>query len=319
MMRRLLLVLAVAMLALPASAMADRYAAPGATGEPNFCIEKANPCSLEKALPLANKGETVWLAEGTYEPAGELTVPEEFVTVSGESSQKPPLIMAKGSTGLNVEQTLATVRDLRIHSTAATAVGLRLSLGSTAERVESSGAPQMACLLGTSTMRSSLCQTSQGRGVVTSLNIGSSFEFKPKLFNVTAVGSVAGIEADAGGQAAVNIYAKNTIAVGHVDVIAHSSNPGGAGVNVNLSHSNFATTEALGETFITPNTAEGNQSTPPLFVDEATGDYREMPTSPTRLAGTLQELAGEFDLDGNPRTRTCEGVTRVDIGANQAP
>ncbi|HJZ35649.1 MAG TPA: hypothetical protein VJ204_05175 [Solirubrobacterales bacterium] len=318
MVRRLFLLLAVAMLALPASAMADRYAAPTATGEPNFCLEKANPCSLEKALPLANKGETVWLAEGTYEPVGELRVPEEFVTVSGESSQKPPLIMAKGSTGLNVERTSATVRDLRIHSTAATAVGLRLSLGSTAERVESSGTPQMACLLGTSTLRSTLCETSGGRGIFTSYSVpAGSPSLLIKLFNVTAVGTVAGIEMTAGQQAAVNVYAKNTIALGHTSVITKSTNPGGAGVNINFSHSNFATVEATGETFITPNTAEGNQSAPPVFVDEAAGDYRELPTSPTRWAGTLQELSGTTDLAGQPRTVSCEGQTLVDIGAYQ--
>src|ERR1700744_2074341 len=146
MVRRLLLVLAITMLALPANAMADRYAAPGGSGEVAGCTDQSSPCSLEKALSTARKDETVWLAEGTYEPVGELKVPEEFITVSGEPGQKPPLIMAKGSTGLNVEQTSAAVRDLRIHSTSATAVGLRLGLGSTAERVESSGTPQIACL-----------------------------------------------------------------------------------------------------------------------------------------------------------------------------
>ena len=74
MVRRLFLVLAVAMLALPASAMADRYAAPAATAEVVGCTEKANPCSLEKVLSNAGENETIWLAEGTYKPAGELKV-----------------------------------------------------------------------------------------------------------------------------------------------------------------------------------------------------------------------------------------------------
>jgi hypothetical protein len=319
MVRRLFLVFAVAMLALPASAMADRYAAPNATAEVVGCTEKANPCSLEKALSNAGESETIWLAEGTYKPAGELKVGQRFDTVSGEPGKAPPLIEAKGATGLNAEQVSAVkIRDLRIHATAATAVGLRLSFEGTTEGVEVSGAPQIACLLGSSTLRSTLCETSAGRGISTSYSVPAGFSsLLIKLFNVTAVGSVAGIEMTAGEQAAVNVYAKNTIALGHTSVVTKSTNPGGAGVNIILSHSNFATAEATGETFITSNSAEGNQSAPPVFVDEATGDYREVSTSPTRLAGTLQELAGGFDLDGNPRTRTCEGVTEVDIGAYQ--
>jgi hypothetical protein len=53
MVRRLFLVLAVAMLALPASAMADRYAAPGGSGEVAGCTDQSSPCSLEKALSTA--------------------------------------------------------------------------------------------------------------------------------------------------------------------------------------------------------------------------------------------------------------------------
>jgi hypothetical protein len=318
MLRRLLIVLIVAMLVLPASAMADRYAAPTGSGEVSGCTDKANPCDLEKALSLATKNDTVWLAEGTYKPAGELVVPEEFVTVSGEPGQAPPLIEAKGATGINAEETSVTLRDLRIHSTAATAVGMRLSFGSTAERVESSGAPQMACMLGTSNLRNTLCATSAGRGIYTSYSVPVGLpSLLIKLNNVTAVGSVVGIEMIAGNQAAISVYAKNTIAVGNTSVIANSTNPGGAGVGIFLSHSSFATYQALNETGITSNTAEGNQATPPVFVDAATGDYREQATSPTRLAGTLQELAGPTDLAGQPRTRACEGVTQVDIGAYQ--
>jgi uncharacterized membrane protein YgcG len=319
MVRRLFLVLAVAMLALPASAMADRYAAPSGSGEVAGCTNKTAPCSLEKALSQAGENETIWLAEGTYKPAGELKVGQRFDTVSGEPGQKAPLIEAKGNTGLNAEEVSAVkIRNLRIHATAATAVGLRLSFDGSAEGVEVSGAPQMACLLGTSTLRSTLCETSAGRGIDTSYSVPIGLpNLLIKLFNVTAVGSVVGIEMEAGQQAAVNVYAKNTIAVGNKSIVTRSSNPGGAGVLFIASHSNFATAEALGETSITSNTAEGNQPTPPVFVDAAASDYRELSTSPTRLAGTLQELAGEFDLDGNLRTRTCEGVTKVDIGAYQ--
>lgn len=325
--RRTLLVTAFAAIACVlgpvAGAEADRYAAPNAVGETENCLNEEHPCSLEAALKPANapKGETVWLAAGTYKPTGALTVPNEFVILAGASSTEPTLIEAKGEVGLTVAQAFSTVRDVRIKSTAATKVGLALSAEAKAERVQSTGATTTAaCQLGSATVKSSLCQSSGGRGVYTNYSVGAgSPSLLIKLFNVTAVGATNGIEAVAGNQAAVSIYAKSTIAVGATtDVLSSSTNPGGAGVNINLSHSNFDTSSALGETFITAKTVEGNQSEAPLFVDAAAGDYREQPTSPTRRAGTTAELSGgELDLAGQPRTILCAGTTYIDIGAYQ--
>lgn len=324
--RRVLLVFALAAIACVlgpvAGAEADRYAAPSAVGETENCLNEEHPCSLEAALKPANapKGETVWLAPGTYKPTGALTVPNEFVTLAGESATEPPLIEAKGEVGLTVAQASSAVRDVRIKSTASTKVGLALSAEAKAERVQSTGAATTAaCQLGSSTVKSSLCQSSGGRGTYTSYSAGAgSPSLLIKLFNVTAVGSTTGIEAVAGNQAAVSIYAKSTIAVGTTDVLSSSTNPGGAGVNIFLSHSNFDTSSALGETFITAKTAEGNQSEAPLFVDAPAGNYREQATSPTRRAGTTAELAAnELDLAGEPRKITCAGTTYIDIGAYQ--
>ncbi|MGH2937624.1 MAG: hypothetical protein ACRDPE_05835 [Solirubrobacterales bacterium] len=106
-------------------------------------------------------------------------------------------------------------------------MGLRASFGTTVERVESTGVAGMACLLGSATLRNTLCRTSAGRGIYSFYSAGVGLpSLLVKLFNVTAVGSVAGIEASAGEQAAVNIYAKNTIASASTDVVSHSSNPG---------------------------------------------------------------------------------------------
>ena len=49
----------------------------------------------------------------------------------------------------------------------------------------------------------------------------------------------------------------------------------------------------------------------PIFVDAAAGDYRVMPSSLTRDAGTDYEVMPEGDLDGNPRK---SGETAVDLG-----
>lgn len=55
----------------------------------------------------------------------------------------------------------------------------------------------------------------------------------------------------------------------------------------------------------------GNINLPPLFADEAAGDFRLQPASPCRDAGANAFVSGTTDLDGNPRV--VNGL--VDMGA----
>ena len=55
----------------------------------------------------------------------------------------------------------------------------------------------------------------------------------------------------------------------------------------------------------------GNINLPPLFADEAAGDFRLQPASPCRDAGANAFVSGTTDLDGSPRV--VNGL--VDMGA----
>jgi hypothetical protein len=327
--RRLRLVLAIAValcLAAPlaASAATTRYASPTGAG-PSPCLQSA-PCSIETALSnagpegLAN-GDTVLLAPGTYEPVAELDVLRVGVTVAGEPGEPAPLIEVAGTRGFNLENE-GVARDLRIHSSAATNFAFVASrTGSVVERVESTGEAMVACGLGSVTVRDTLCaaSTPNSEGIRTSISgsLGSGYE--PLLYNVTAIGGRIGIDAFANEASVVTIKAFNTIVRGgEFDIEARSAAPLESHVEVALAHSNFATVEAIGGAEVSEPTANGNQTAPPIFVDEAGFDYREAASSPTRLAGDLGAvLPGEVDLAGNPRTTTCAGTVGVDIGAYQ--
>jgi hypothetical protein len=100
-----------------------------------------------------------------------------------------------------------------------------------------------------------------------------------------------------------------------VDVSAGSS------ASIVLTHSNYATADSSfssGTKFsFTPPGTNGNQTAPPQFVNVATGDVHELPTSPTVDAGLADSLIGATDLDGAARSQpSCLGGTPTpDIGA----
>jgi hypothetical protein len=320
---RLRLALASAVVAclavVPASALgATRYASPTGTGA-TPCTE-AEPCSIETALDRdegLENGDTVLLAPGTYTPSGELAPLRLNLTIEGEPGEPLPLIEAAGTRGLFL-QDVATVRDLRIHSTSATSSGLVMSReGSVAERVESTGEAVVACDFGEMTVKSALCVTeaSNGVGVLSDLS-GVGVRMEPQLYNVTAIGGAIGIEAIANESAQVRIEAFNTIARGaEYDIFARSVAPPTSEAEITIKHSNFAHAGTEGNGEVSSPTVDGNQSAAPVFVDEVGGDFREAATSPTVDAGSATYPVGAFDLAGAARTITCEGTAYVDIGA----
>jgi hypothetical protein len=302
---------------------ATRYAAPTGTGAAP-CLEPAAPCSIETATAFANTtdGDSILLAPGTYHPAASLQIFRPL-TISGEPGKAAPLIEAAGERGLFFQDT-ATVRDLRIHSSAATIYGLTLiGAGSVIERVASVGEASRGCSIGAATVRDTVCAATPilggGEGVelFTSGSVPSLTE--ASLFNVTAISGSVGIFVGANDHSTVILNATNTIASGEHDVYG-AADAVTSPVTINLSHSNFESieTEGVGETHVTAPTAAGNQSAGPLFVNTAAGDYSEQASSPTRLAGDLSVvMPGEVDLAGQPRSTNCAGTIGVDIGAFQ--
>ncbi len=256
--------------------------------------------------------DTVLLAPGTYHPAGELQVEGAFVTVAGEPGQPLPLIEAAGERGLFFQNT-GTIHDVRIHSRMATIYALAMiGAESVIERVESTGEAFRGCSIGAVVVRDTICAATPslggGEGIEMFTSGSTPSLTEASLFNVTAIGGNTGIFVGANQQSSVTLNATNTIASGATADVVGSSNATTAPVVVNLSHSNFADIEkegtAVSVVSITSPAVAGNQSAPPLFVNAATGDYREQEGSPTRLAG-------------NPRTTNCAGTVGVDIGAYQ--
>jgi hypothetical protein len=101
---------------------------------------------------------------------------------------------------------------------------------------------------------------------------------------------------------------QNTIAHGSVaDLQAVVFMTGTA--SLTASYSNYQTTSG------TVTDGGHNQTQPPVLVDQANGNFHELPSSPTVDAGIASGFIGNEDLDGNPRN--LGGAP--DIGAYELP
>jgi hypothetical protein len=317
---------AVALAPVATAQAADRYVSPTATGESENCLNPAAPCSLQAALAAGNSadGDTILLAPGTYEEAVAKPEIVHSVTISGEPGEPAPVLVPKVALGAKgfVSHQSVTLRDLRIHSPKNITAGFELA-GSenVVERVESTGGAFAACFIDSGTIKDSLCQTAAsyglGTGVQANFRSASPEVASLQVSNVTAIGTLYGLAAGSEESGDLEVHVDNTVASGGPYDVRNGDEASSV-TNVVISHSNFGTSKHFGSGSgsITPNTEAGNQSASPVFVDEAAGDYREMPTSPTVRAGDTSVLTpGELDLDGSERTTACEGVDYVDIGA----
>jgi hypothetical protein len=72
-----------------------------------------------------------------------------------------------------------------------------------------------------------------------------------------------------------------------------------------------------GEATASAPTVNGNQEAAPLFVAPASGEFQELPSSPTLEAGLTDPENGSLDLAGALRTRSTCTESFTDIGAYQ--
>ncbi len=313
----------LALVPMRAEAASTRYAAPDGTGA-SPCLQ-AEPCDLETAVESGvggiQSGDTILLAPGTYHPTSKLEV---FfpVTISAEPGKAAPLIEVTAEFGLFMWEP-SIVRDVRIHSSAGTQSGLVIFGAGTAERVESTGEANMACILESGTLRDVLCSSNMAAGGGEGIAVfesGSAPElFEQKLFNVTAIGGSVGLSVGSNQMSRVRLTGVNTIVSGGEDDIIARAFAATSESRVDLSHSNFSEVLLEGvHAEVTAPTSAGNQTAEPVFVDAAAGNYAEAEVSPTRGAGDAAVvLPGETDLSGQPRTCFGDGIPSVDIGAYQ--
>ncbi|MDX6615089.1 MAG: hypothetical protein QOD60_180 [Solirubrobacterales bacterium] len=301
-------------LAAPASA-ADTYASPTGTASEN-CDSPATACNIEKALnAITTAGDVVHLLGGSsavYNPTTFISV-GAGVTLAGTAGDRP-LIDMTGTNAITAEG--GTVKDVRIDSAATGVIGaVEVNSGGTFDRVSVQSSTITPCFAQpNATYRDTSCWysgTSFRAALGVQRNVGTGTASPTNLQNVTAVSNAGvGLEiaiANPSGDFTVN--ASNVIADG-VEDLAAARGSGAGTLTVNADHSNYSapsigTGVTLNETAI--------QSTPPVFLDAATGNFHQLASS----AGTIDQGSatgiGAFDFDGQARSVGAG----PDIGADE--
>ena len=319
----LLVAAAAAMLILPPSAGAQttRYASTGGTG--TACTQ-GNPCSLDTAVedPSVVSGDEVIVAPGTYtDLSSDTLVVDDPINLHGENGMPRPVVSENavastlfGSQGF----TLHGMEFVNAGDGAAVSAGAPAAIFNFTNVIATSAVTNgFTCNLGGNlTMRDSICRNTSGSatGVAAGSSIGSGVSDSVTMRNTTLyTNSGPGVSVTASGTGTASWDLKNVIAFAGsgADVRATEADPT-AFASVELTHSNFDDrSEVTGGSVTTPGTAN-NQTPLPQFVDAASGDFRQQPSSPTRNAGVVNNL-GTTDLEGDPRI--LESVP--DIGADE--
>jgi hypothetical protein len=312
-----------------AHATTVRWASPNGTG--TACTE-ASPCSLDTAVedPAVVIGDEVVVTPGSYSVLTlEIT---KAIAVHGQAGQAVPTITTTtGPIGVYVGAA-AAMSDLHLVSSVQSS-GIYVAVGgATIERVSASVpfAGSTACNIAASVLfRDSVCWA---KGTNTK-GMGSNVSTFPGtqdivLRNVTAIGGLAGIGFDVSGPGVIfavdakNVIARSAGGANTFDVRAAAA--GGASSVITLASSSYATEQELtngggmAATVTNPGTGT-NQTTAPVFVDAANGDFHEAAGSPTLDGGILDANTGATDFEGDPRSiRGPAGCPALpDIGADE--
>lgn len=294
-MRPLLAALLALVTAAPASA-ADRYAAPDGAG--TACTQ-ASPCSLPTAVTQAG-GETTVVLPGEYGPyTGSFS--GTFGPVRGADRTNPPLIRL-----VNTDFAPHDLTDLRIVRTGSEpgcATGYEVSTPTktlTRVSIVSSGCGVM-----------SFGVDLQDSAVYAATSAVRADGGNAVLRNATLVGDRA-LVANKVEANSRSLTVTNSILAGVTDDIRMD----GANYTTTVSYSNvrLANTTVTGGSVISD--GGNNQTAAAALVAPASGDFRQLASSPTIDAGTGAGLPNEAAaLSGLPRV--LRGA--VDIGATELP
>jgi hypothetical protein len=297
--------------------MATEYwASPTATGS---CLSQGDPCKLPTAVEKANAAGDRVILESTgapFKPSSTLEI-SHAIDFGGEAGKPAPTIEGTLETMLKSESAGASFHDFRILDPDGDAT-LLSEKKATFSRIFVSGGFFACELIGSETITDSVCWGgAENGGAVRSVPAAGThtLTLRNDTFEQTGTPSVSFyMIADSG--TTETIDAKNVI-VGSQGTEIQIQAESGATVTADLSNSNFAKKSSLPRTTITPSTAAGNQSAPPIFANPASGDFHELAGSPTIDAGAADALIGTTDLDGAPRSQgTCAGAAGApDIGA----
>lgn len=328
---------------LPVSApAATRYASP--TGVANANCPIANPCDLATAVNVTAYGDEVILLGGTYDVApnslsssipGNLTA--QAVTIRGESPFAPPTIRStptESAIGF-VANYDVTLRDVRIEYLGSNATFTALHVGQYAriERVFVDAGPTQwaACTASNNTRYlNSACVAHGDNATALMFSIGmnssavTTWDFEATTRNSTFVSrgdSSTALRICAGNQG-TDLLTQRLVSTNSIFKAFNATSTDvaletGWGANNSsvfvAQNSSFSSVTASGPGTETSsaNSANGNQSAMPLFVNPAGGNFEPAPNSPTIDAGVDDAANGTLDLATKPRTAGA----RTDIGA----
>lgn len=281
--------------------IAMRYASP--TGSPAGSCDASTPCDLVTAINSAAAGTDVVIEPGSYySEAAPLTTEltnSNPITIHAEDPAQVPVIYTAASTGLLVND--ASISDVVLVASGAT-TGIQLNAGSADHiAVFASAGALGACTLYGATVTDSVCSQTQGNAPAIGISASGGVEYANMLRNVTAVSTGAGSYAFAAAANDSDVSSKvsNTILDGAGgDIRLGVTGAGSMTMNVKYSaYRPTATTLAGGELV----DGVGNIAGAPQFVSAATGNFEELPSSPTVDAGGKAPVS-DVDLANLPRT-----------------
>jgi len=303
--------LLVACAAAPALAStAPRYASPAGTSTDD-CTTPATACDIVTAIdgnggndPV--DGQEIVIEPGTYTLTTTLAPTVDHLDVHGVTGQPRPVIEGSDIQLLHPNQfnerfSYLEFRELTPAPFGDDVLGV---LGGVLDRLLVEGAPDgNLCQCYDGVLRNSVLITSSPIGAGAwglNSNGGNSTE---TLRNDTLIATTAdsyALAMEQGGSPTLptTIDAENVIAIntagGH-DVFSY-----GPMATVNISNSDFSNPQTGNGGVLAQ--GSGNVSAAPQFIDAASGDYRELPGSPTVDAGTDDTINdGTVDYGGNPR------------------
>ena len=324
-MRRLsVLILALALLAVPAGASAAvRQAVPSGGAASGPC-DAAAPCTLDQAIGGAAADDTVRLAGGTYGFSTPLALTAGGLAVEGDPASAPALLQWTGSPGASAISLSAmgqTLRRLRIEGAVNNAAALVRTAGTaggaTLDRVEvrNAGSGTAVAMRGSAIRDSVVVSTGAGAiGAIATGTVTGSTVIADGLGGQALYASTVFF----GGSAAVTV--RNTIlrgAAGGWDGVAEDNDGmDGTSASLDVDRSSFGAgrLDRRGtDTAVT--TGSANITTVgPLLAGLAGGaDIHQLRGSPTIDAGAGDVTVGETDIDGDPRAFGAS----TDIGADE--
>jgi hypothetical protein len=307
--------LATMLLAAGAAWGATRYASPTGDASAATTCPLGDECDIYTAIedPSVNPGDTVIVLPGDYALTGDVLDVANAITVRGGPGLERPRLTRAGD-AVHVNSSGATLRGLYIESTSGSHTVF--ADGGTLEQlvlVANMPADFAATLQDGAVLRDSVATSDLQAGVRTG-STGAT------MVNVTAVGTggaTDGVRANAADGSTQTVRLQNVIARGSgmgtgIDAIDDGAVPEPDNIDVTVTNSNYS---SVGEAPPEADVIEGpgNQTGPPLFANEAAGDFHQLAGSPTIDAGTGDSQLGSADIDGEARS---QGAV-PDIGADE--